>query len=107
MSNEKTLECKLLDPKTKELLAEGLITINESKPAHETKSLHAYEGLINFPAVLPDLDSKAAILELSPKISGKVFLHFTHNPGTSSLAYTTQVFFEDAVWKTGSWFDKL
>ena len=77
MSNEKTVECKLLDPKTKDVLAEGPITITQLKPAHETKSLHVYEGLIKFPAFLPNLDSKAAILQLSPKISGKVFLHFT------------------------------
>jgi len=107
MAETKTLNCKILDPKSKDLLAKGQIKITQTKPQHKTKSLHVYEGEIDFEEFLPGIDSKSAILELSPDISGKVFLHFAHTPGTSSLGFTTKVFFEDPFWKSAEWFASL
>ena len=107
MAVQKTVDCKLLDKQSNKVLASGQIKITQSHPEHETKSLHVYEGEMEFNEFLPDLDSKSVILELTPEISGTVFLHFTHKPGTSHLSFITKVFFEDPIWKKIDWFDSL
>lgn len=107
MAKQKTVECKIIDIQSKDVLANSRIKITQSKPEHETKSLHVYEGEIEFNEFLPNIDSKSVILEITPEISGRVFLHFSNIPGTSSLGFTTTVFFEDPIWKKGNWFDKL
>lgn len=107
MPNVKTVGFKILDNQTSDVLASGQIKITQSKPLHETKSLHVYEGEIEFNEFLPNIDSKSVILELTPKISGTVFLHFANIPGTSTLGFTTKVFFEDPIWKKPGWFDTI